>query len=120
MKLFKVGDWVKGVSKEDEFFIGYVERVKDTLVNIYIVQSDNPHLINRKVKTSTNKITAMEPSDMYFEGNILNLIDIALIEKNEDDFLKYTNQLHELRSIHEKMNNLEEINFTRGEGSHRI
>ncbi|NBI27798.1 IDEAL domain-containing protein [Chengkuizengella marina] len=120
MKSFNVGDWVKGVSKEDEFFIGYIERIKDTMANIYIVQSDNPYLINRKVKIPSNKITFMEPSDLYFEGNILNLIDIALIEKNEDDFLKYTNQLHELRSIHNKLNNLEEINLTKGEGYHRI
>ncbi|MDP5276482.1 hypothetical protein [Chengkuizengella axinellae] len=120
MNKFNVGDWVKGKSKEDEFFIGYIEQINESSVHVYIIQSDHSFIKNRTVKIASNKIEVMEQTDLYFEGSLLNLIDIALLEKNEEDFIKYSSQLKELKMIHNNEINIEEINFIRREGFSRI
>ena len=91
---FVIGDWVSGNTTESELIHGFIESInlnQDT-VDIHVTQSDHETAIGRSVeisKLAVKKLTEHSLSEM----EIRNLIDLALMTKDEEWFSELSEQL---------------------------
>ncbi|MFS1516542.1 IDEAL domain-containing protein [Bacillus sp. SCS-151] len=103
MKPLLIGDWVKGTSRNDELFHGFIESLEGQTGIVRIVQSDNHELEGQSIKMPITTISIIQHSDLQQEGYLLNLIDIALIERDEETFMKLTKKLNAIRKNNKEL-----------------
>lgn len=101
--LFKVSDWVKGHSINDELFCGFVKKVNDNLntVKVFVTESDNKYTIGRTIETFQNKVKFFHTTEMDKKRDLLNLIDLALQTEDKEWFLHLTDELNHLSVLQE-------------------
>ena len=94
-KGFKVGDWVIGKSYNGELVQGYIEIMEplNTIVKVFVIESDNVRFKGRVIKLNEKTIEKQPIFSDYVEGELLNLIDLALATKDKPWFLDLTAKL---------------------------
>jgi hypothetical protein len=100
---FKNGDWVKGRSREGELIHGYVETVDSNqgIVKVYVVESDNEKVIGKSIWI-LNKWTEKLPDIKdCTESQLLTLIDLALLSKDEQWFKELSAKLALMKKVPE-------------------
>jgi hypothetical protein len=75
----RLGDWVSGISPQDERFIGFVESTdSEGFAKVFVTQSDNTAAIGSTLKASLKQMKTMPESALSEPESIRSLIDIAL------------------------------------------
>jgi hypothetical protein len=96
---FEKGDWVRGRSREGELIHGYIENVDliQNIMKVFVIKSDNENIIGKSVWIF-NKYTEKLPSQtLSNETELLALIDLALLTKDEKWFLELTEAFKSLK-----------------------
>ncbi|MFC0560340.1 IDEAL domain-containing protein [Halalkalibacter alkalisediminis] len=94
-KGFKVGDWVIGKSYNGEIVHGYIEIIEplNTIVKVFVIDSDNLRFKGRTIKLNEKTVEKQPIFSEYVEGELLNLIDLALSTRDEQWFFELTAKL---------------------------
>jgi hypothetical protein len=95
----EIGDWVKGKSVNGELIRGYIEAV-DLLqgtVKVSVVACDNEKTIGRTIETLNKWVEKLPLSVTDNEEQILHLIDLALVTKDEHWFMELSTKLNFIR-----------------------
>lgn len=102
---YQIGDWVSGTSLKDERFRGYIEDIHDTgYATIRIIESDNEKAIGKTSKSHLNRLKKLEMTPFQSIGQIYNLIDLALVNKDKEWFMELTTQLKQLQEKQNQLN----------------
>lgn len=98
---FNVGHWVQVKTWDKQSIYGYViniEKPKD-IAKVYIVDSVNVKLSGRMIHVLSKSLQEV-PEQAPTEAAIEQLIDIALLTKDEKWFKQLSNQLCKIRMQH--------------------
>ncbi|MBP1993553.1 IDEAL domain-containing protein [Paenibacillus eucommiae] len=94
------GDWVSGTTVEDEKIRGFVEAVSwergSALVRV--TESDRKDAIGRIAEGLLSKLELLQVEAWLDERALADLIDIALVTRDEQWFMELTSSLGELRN----------------------
>ncbi|MBP1933651.1 IDEAL domain-containing protein [Ammoniphilus resinae] len=95
---FAIGDWIKGKSKNGELIRGFVEASDyiEGWVKIKVVTCDNEETVGRTVQTLTKWVEKL-PESTRNEEQILQMVDLALLTRDESWFLELSFELNQLR-----------------------
>lgn len=117
LQSFQIGDWVSGTSFKDERFRGYIEDIQNDsgYVTIRMVETDHKQAIGKITKSHIKKLKKLKFNPFYSIGQILNLVDIALINRDEKWFMELTTELKRLQQ-HQQQHQIKKIN---SHSSHR-
>lgn len=96
----QLGDWVQGTSLDDERFRGYVEVVSKEFgsVLVRVTESDREASIGRVVESTFAKLEKLQDDGWRDDQGLNDLINLALLTKDEQWFLELTASLRDLRS----------------------
>ncbi|MDF0727088.1 IDEAL domain-containing protein [Cytobacillus sp. S13-E01] len=91
----KVGAWIKGKWKNGELFHGFIDSYEpfSRSVKVRVVKSDNEGLEGKTISVIESKIERLGTTITYSREAILNLIDVALLIKDENWFKELSLQL---------------------------
>ncbi|MBA2871089.1 hypothetical protein HNQ85_001359 [Anoxybacillus calidus] len=97
----KVGDWVKGKTKNGELIYGYIETINplQRTVKIKVMDCDNERIIGRTVETLEHWVKKLPMSTFDDEEQIKALIDVALLTKDESWFMELSAKLKSMRQV---------------------
>ncbi|RFU66636.1 IDEAL domain-containing protein [Peribacillus glennii] len=101
---FETSDWVMGKSKEGELVTGYIESVDvlQGIVKVFVIESDNERIIGKSISLQNKSVEKLSVSQKMNEQQLLDLIDVALLTKDEQWFTQLTAKLNELRKAPKK------------------
>jgi hypothetical protein len=104
--LLKNGDWVQGRSREGELIHGFVETVDSIqeIVKVNVVESDNEKMIGKSIWLLNKSAEKLSDLTVSNESQLLSLIDLALLLKDEQWFMDLSTQLASIKKI-SKVNN---------------
>nr|WP_274855712.1 IDEAL domain-containing protein [Bacillus methanolicus] len=90
------GDWVKGKTRNGELIRGYIESVDylQGIVKVHVIESDNKKTIGKTVGVLINWVEKLPVSTEINEEQILQLIDLALLTKDEQWFHDLSTKLN--------------------------
>ncbi|RUQ30602.1 IDEAL domain-containing protein [Peribacillus cavernae] len=114
----EIGDWVLGKSRNGELIRGYIEKI-DILqgaVKVFVIESDNEKTIGKRIGMLHNWVEKLPVSTKVNDGQTLDLIDLALLTRDEQWFIDLSEKLnaHETASkVMTKKNNLYPIRRNR-------
>ncbi|SEN72216.1 IDEAL domain-containing protein [Mesobacillus persicus] len=93
--VLKIGDWVKGESREGELIIGYVDSftVIEEVVNVNVVTSDNQETVGKTIQLLSKQVKILPESNVKNKEQINYLIDLALSTGDEEWFLELSAKL---------------------------
>ncbi|WP_050180507.1 hypothetical protein [Domibacillus robiginosus] len=96
---FRVGDWVQGETWDKQRIYGYVVKIEnpEDITKVYIVESVNKELEGRMIRV-LSKSLQLVPEQEPAEAALEQLIDMALLTKDEEWFGQLLQQLQELRT----------------------
>lgn len=96
---FRVGDWVQGETWDKQRIYGYVIKIEnpEDITKVYIVDSVNKELVGRMIRVLSKSLHVV-PEQAPAEAALEQLIDIALLTKDEEWFGQLLEQLQELRT----------------------
>ncbi|WP_227937755.1 hypothetical protein [Alkalihalobacillus deserti] len=96
----KVGDWVKGKTRNGELLRGYVEHIEtfNTLMQVKVIVSDNKKLIGRIIKLDENELEKQPIISDWSEGELFNLIDLSLSTRDKQWFIENSWKLKRKRN----------------------
>ncbi|WP_079508727.1 IDEAL domain-containing protein [Mesobacillus jeotgali] len=99
--ILKVGDWIKGKSRDGELIIGYVESldILDEKVNATITSSDDETLVGKTIPMSSNGVKKLPEPQVKNKEQIQFLIDLALVTGDEEWFMELSQQLRAMREL---------------------
>lgn len=91
----QVGDWVSGISINDEAIRGYVEAVDTTLgtAKIHVLESDNESSVGKTAESLLRRVRRQSDTVPDNEEAIRQLIDLALSMKDEEWFRELSGML---------------------------
>lgn len=92
---FENGDWVQGRFREGELIHGYVETVDSNqgIVKVHVVESDNEKVIGKSIWILNKWIEKLPDITISNESQLLELIDLALLSKDEQWFKELSSKL---------------------------
>lgn len=95
------GDWVKGKTRNGELIRGYIESVDflQGIAKVHVIESDNNKSIGKTVGVLINWIEKLPVSTEINEEQILQLIDLALLTKDEQWFNALSSKLIHLEKF---------------------
>jgi hypothetical protein len=95
----EIGDWVKGKTRNGELLQGYIEETDPLrgVVKVTVVKSDNEKLIGKTIGMLDNNVKKLPISESVHEEELLYLIDLALLTKDEQWFTDLTDKLFSLK-----------------------
>jgi hypothetical protein len=101
MAIFRLeqGDWVKGKTREGELIRGYIETIDffQGIVKVHVVESDNEKKIGKTIATLDKWVEKLPVSTAVNEEQIYQLIDLALLTKDEEWFQALNKQLDSMK-----------------------
>ncbi|MEH7505611.1 IDEAL domain-containing protein [Neobacillus drentensis] len=100
---FENGDWVQGGSRDGELIHGYVETV-DThkgMLQVKVVDSDNEKAIGKSIWIVNKRAEKLLEITGRNESELLALIDLALLFKDEQWFKELSTKLAAIKKIQE-------------------
>ncbi|KHF38961.1 IDEAL domain-containing protein [Halalkalibacter okhensis] len=100
-KELKLGDWIKGKTRNDEWVHGYIESVEPfhPLVRMKVLFSDNTEFVGRVIRVEKKDIEKQAPLNNFSEAELLNFIDLALSTRDQQWFLELTSKLKRKQNI---------------------
>lgn len=92
MKPFQVGDWVRGNTNFGELFHGYIHSDEPFSQNmkVRVIKSDNEEMEGKVISANPSKMSSLQTSVTYSKEAIHDLIDVALLIKDEEWFMELT------------------------------
>jgi len=95
----EVGDWVKRKSENGELIRGYIETVNPLqgTVKVNVIACDNEKTIGKTIETLSKWVEKLPISVIDTEEQILHLIDLALLTKDEHWFMELSTKLNSIR-----------------------
>jgi hypothetical protein len=97
----RLGDWVSGISPQDERFIGFVESTdSEGFAKVFVTQSDNTAAIGSTLKASLKHMKTMPDSALSEPESIRSLIDLALSTRDRTWFEELVELLTSSQSSH--------------------
>ncbi|GIN88779.1 hypothetical protein J6TS2_51650 [Heyndrickxia sporothermodurans] len=99
--VLKVGDWVRGKSKEGELIVGYIESL-DTIggvVKVTVVKCDNRDTISKTISILSKHVKKLPDSKVINKEQILFLIDMALLTGDEEWFMGLSSKLKSMKQL---------------------
>lgn len=90
-------DWVMTRTPDGALVQGWVNITNGYSAEIYITSSEIDTLVGRIIKFRVDDLKKMDDFKLVDEGGILNLIDMALDERNKEEFLVLTEKLQSLK-----------------------
>lgn len=92
---FIIGDWVQGRSSNGELIHGYVETVDSIqeIVKVKVVESDNEEAISKSIWLQNKRSEKLPDLSVSNESQLLSLIDLALLSKDEQWFMELSLKL---------------------------
>lgn len=98
-QLLTISDWVTGTSVNDERFLGYIEKIhhESENVNVRIIESDHQKAVGQLINSHINRLKKLDNTPLQEPGQILNLIDIALTNRDQAWFMELTAKLQEIQ-----------------------
>ncbi|MGE6259723.1 IDEAL domain-containing protein [Heyndrickxia sporothermodurans] len=99
--VLKVGDWVRGKSKEGELIVGYIESL-DTIggvVKVTVVKCDNKDTISKTISILSKYVKKLPDSKVINKEQILFLIDMALLTGDEEWFMGLSSKLKSMKQL---------------------
>jgi uncharacterized protein YpiB (UPF0302 family) len=92
---FENGDWVQGRFREGELIHGYVETVDSNqgIVKVHVVESDNEKVSGKSIWILNKWIEKLPDITISNESQLLELIDLALLSKDEQWFKELSSKL---------------------------
>lgn len=101
---FQKGDWVSGRSRDGELIHGYIvdlDQIQD-IMKVFVIKSDNTIIIGKTVWILNKYAEMLKLSSSYVsEDDLLPLIDLALITKDEAWFMELTQSLKTVQKVTE-------------------
>jgi hypothetical protein len=90
----KDGDWVSGKSVNDEKFHGYIEALNAAqgTVKVKVTACDNEKSIGRTIECFMHTLELLPVEVRSDEGQLYDLIDLALSAKDKVWFMELTSQ----------------------------
>jgi hypothetical protein len=106
MAEFEYGDWVQGRSRDGELIHGYVETIDSIqgIVKVNVVESDNEKAIGKSIWLLNKSAEKLPDLTVSTESQLLSLIDLALLSKDEQWFMELSTKLAAIKKI-SKVNN---------------
>ena len=100
---FENGDWIQGISRDGELIHGYVETVDTTkgMLQINVVDSDNEKAIGKSIWIVNKQAEKLPETTGRNESELLALIDLALLFKDEQWFKELSAKLVSTKKNHE-------------------
>ncbi|MCM3586672.1 IDEAL domain-containing protein [Mesobacillus maritimus] len=100
-KILKIGDWVKGSSRDGELIIGYIDSINilEELVNVKVVKSDNPNSISCTFQLNIHQVKILPESNVTNKEQIRFLIDLALSTGDEEWFLELSSKIQTMEQL---------------------
>ena len=97
---FENGDWVQGRSKDGELIHGYVETTDSIkgIVKVNVVESDNEKAIGKSIWLLNKSAEKLPDITVNNESQLLSLIDLALLSKDEQWFMELSTKLAAIES----------------------
>ncbi|SEU07647.1 IDEAL domain-containing protein [Salinibacillus kushneri] len=104
----KIGDWVKGRTRNGELIHGYVENIQsdNAKVEVRIVISDNEEIIGKGVRLARKQIEKLEQNIPTSETQLKSLIDLALQTSDQEWFVDLTEKLNKTKNNSTTQNNM--------------
>ncbi|MEJ9112024.1 IDEAL domain-containing protein [Bacillus paramobilis] len=99
--VLKEGDWVRGISNEGEFIVGYIvslDEVED-VVTVSIVKRDDKYTKNEAILLFSKHVNKLPESKVINKEQILYLIDLALLTGDEEWFIELSAKLNSIREL---------------------
>ena len=92
---FENGDWVQGRSRDGELIHGYVETVDSNkgMLQVNVVDSDNEKAIGKSIWILNKRAEKLPDITISNESQLLALIDLALLFKDEQWFKELSAKL---------------------------
>ena len=99
--VLKVGDWVRGKSREGELIIGYIESLDPIggVVKVTVVKCDNKDTISKTISMLSQHVKKLPDSKVVNKEQILFLIDIALLTGDEEWFIGLSSKLNSMKQL---------------------
>ncbi|WP_462412712.1 IDEAL domain-containing protein [Neobacillus sp. Marseille-QA0830] len=90
----EIGDWVKGETRDGAFIHGYIEAMDHLYgtVKVKVIASDNERNIGKTLEV-VNRVERLKGSETVAEGEIRDLIDVALATKDQQWFTELSEKL---------------------------
>lgn len=103
---FENGDWVQGRSRDGELIHGYIETVDSIqeIVKVKVIESDNEEAISKSMWILNKRAEKLPDLPVNNESQLLSLIDLALLSKDEQWFMELSTQLAAIKKK-SKVNN---------------
>ena len=90
-----LGDWVNAYTSDGELIHGYIETLDffREITQISVVSSDNKDIIGKVVSLDIKDVKKIPISTKYFDAQLIDLIDIALLTKDKKWFIELSENL---------------------------
>lgn len=118
-----VGEWVRGKTKDGELIHGFVESIDSagSTVHVYVVNCDNDMTVGKVVATRASWIEVMAESAGYEEGQLYDLMDLALATKDREWFMELASASNGLqKGTHSKEKRMAEHRHVRNRLAHLL
>jgi IDEAL domain len=95
------GDWIKGKTRNGELIRGYIESIDflHGIAKVHVVESDNKKIIGKTIGALINLIEKLPVSTEMNKEQIFQLIDLALLTKDEEWFIDLSTKLNSLGKV---------------------
>lgn len=104
-RMLEIGDWVKGKTENEALIHGYIEDFRlPTQIKIKVIASDQQAIIGSTIQLEAKHVHHAPSFDIDTEGQIHNLIDMALASKDEQWFHELSKTLQSMKE-HEQDKN---------------
>ncbi len=90
----RIGDWIKGISKNEYEFQGYVEAISAThgSLLVRVVKSEQQSKVGKVIESHMSRVDMMD-EDLSEEQDVYALIELALQTRDEAWFMELTAHL---------------------------
>ncbi len=98
-KRVQLGDWVKGISKNEYAYQGYVEAISESQQSalIRVVACHHNNSVGKVLESSLDRLVPCEFEVYQDEQDVYALIDMALSTYDREWFLELTEVLSQFR-----------------------
>lgn len=99
--IIKVGDWVKGKSRDGELIIGYVDSldILEDIINVTVTSSDQEGLAGKSIPLLRTLVKKLPDPQVKNKEQIQFLIDLALATGDEEWFMELSAKLKSMREL---------------------
>lgn len=99
--ILKVGDWIKGKTRDGELVIGYIESLDifEEKINVTITSSDNEDLASKTIPLPNQQVTKIPEAQVKNRQQLEYLIDLALATGDQEWFMELSDKLNAMKVL---------------------